>query len=64
MVFPRIQFSLQKQSLAYNKELVTILKQIFVHCYRQGSGVDTDCFWHWFTDFWHTNLGVPTFNLK
>ena len=63
-VFTGIQFSLQKQSLAYNKGLVPTLKRIFVHYYSQGSRVYTDCFRHWFTDFGDTNLGVPTFNLK
>ena len=27
-------------------------------------GVDTSCFPHRFTDFGHTNLGVPKFNFK
>ena len=28
------------------------------------TGVDTGCFWHRCTDFGHTNLGMPKFNLK
>ena len=28
------------------------------------TGVDTDCFQHRYTDFGHTNLGLPKFNLK
>ena len=27
-------------------------------------GVDTGCFQHRYTDFWHTNLGVPKSNLN
>ena len=27
-------------------------------------GVDTGCFRHWYTNFGHTNLGMPKFNLK
>ena len=26
-------------------------------------GVDTGCFRHWYTDFGHTNLGMPKSNL-
>ena len=28
------------------------------------SGVNTDNFQHWYTNFEHTNLGMPKFNLK
>ena len=30
----------------------------------QPTVVDTSCFRHWYTNFGHTNLGVPKFNLK
>ena len=28
------------------------------------TGVDTGCFQHWYTDFGHTNFGMPKSNLK
>ena len=28
------------------------------------SGAEASCFWHRFTDFGHTNLGMPKFSLK
>ena len=30
----------------------------------QCLGADAGCFWYQFTDFGHTNLGMPKFNLK
>ena len=27
-------------------------------------GVDTGCFQHWYTNFGHTNIGMPKFNVK
>ena len=29
---------------------------------KARAGVDTGYFWHWYTDFGHTNLGISKFN--
>ena len=46
-------------SVTRSLNIVAILTNDTVH-----SGVDTGCFRHWYTNFGHTNLGVPKFNLK
>ena len=45
-------------------DCVVILFGFFLFRYHSSkkSGVDTGCFWHWYTDFGHTNLGVPKFD--
>ena len=43
--------------------IVTVKVELLI-CRVWLTGVDTGCFQHQYTDFGHTNLGVPKFNLK
>ena len=48
------------QFMSYYKRKIFIYQEI-----RQKlPGVDTGCFQHQYTDFGHTNLGMPKFYLK
>ena len=42
--------------------IVTVKVELLI-CRVWLKGVDTGCFQHQYTDFGHTNLGVPKFNL-
>ena len=41
-----------------------IIEALHFHIYFKYTVVDTGFFRHWYTDFGHTNLGMPKFNLK
>ena len=43
--------------------IVTVKVELLI-CRVWLTGVDTGCFQHQYTDFGHTNLGAPRFNLK
>ena len=54
-----IQILVEHQNYFFSIQMFGHLKQLFEH-----SGVDTGCFRHQYTNFGHSNFGMPKFNLK